>query len=129
MPGGRIRALFHLHLACKTSSNLRYFSILLAAASVGESLRAEVGDFQDAVGRAFEKRIESELGEQALKCAELVSVLTHVGVSGKFEAELKVICEIFGDGWQPPRVLSTLEDLEEAGLARRGGSLVSSCFN
>jgi hypothetical protein len=96
--------------------------ILLAAASVRERLRVEAGDFAEAVGEEFERRIRSELGQEALKCAELLSTLTHVGVSGKFEAELRVICDLFGEGRQPPKVLATLEVLVQAGLAKRGGS-------
>ncbi|MBI2998362.1 MAG: ATP-binding protein [Deltaproteobacteria bacterium] len=96
--------------------------ILLAAASVGEKLRVEAGDFAQAVGEEFERRIKSELGQDALKCAELLSILTHVGVSGKFEAELRVICDLFGEGWQSPTVLAALEVLQHAGLAKRGGS-------
>ena len=79
--------------------------------------------FEAAVGREFAKRIESALGKDSLKCAELLSPLTHVGVSGNFESELKLICEIFGDGqWDLTRVLAELGNLEKAGLARRGGS-------
>lgn len=96
--------------------------ILLAAASVGEKLRVEADDFARAVGREFEKRIGSELGRDALKSLELLSPLTHVGVSGKFESELKVICDLFGDGWQTSTVLSQLGALKQAGLAKRGGS-------
>jgi hypothetical protein len=97
--------------------------ILLAAASIGEKLRDERGDFEAAVGSEFAKRIESELGADGLKCAELLSPLTHVGISGRFEKELKLICEIFGeDKWEPRTVLAVLEDLEKAGLVRRGGS-------
>ncbi len=96
--------------------------ILLAAVSIGERLRIEGQDFTVGVGREFEKRIKSELGKDVLKCAQLLSPLTHVGISGKFESELKVICDLFGESWKAPNVLSTLRILEEAGLARRGGS-------
>jgi hypothetical protein len=97
--------------------------ILLAAASIGERLRERTDSFETAVGREFARRMESTLGKDALKCAELLSPLTHVGVSGNFLPELKSICEIFGDGqWHSARVLSELVDLEKAGLAKRGGS-------
>jgi hypothetical protein len=97
--------------------------ILLTAASVAEKLREGHGDFGAAVGREFAKRIELELGQDALSCAELLSPLTHVGVSGQFESEMKVICELFGGGrWQPGKVLAELEALEKAGLAKKGGS-------
>ena len=96
--------------------------ILLAAASVAENLRGKTSDFEDAVGREFEKRIKTALGETALKCAELLSILTHVGISGKFETEVKAVSEIFSGGWQTAEVISVLEKLEGAGVARRGGS-------
>lgn len=97
--------------------------ILLAAASVGEKLRDTGVSFEVAIGREFAKRIESKLGGAALKCAELLSPLTHLGISGYFQAELNLICKIFGDGqWDRARVLSEVEDLEKAGLAKRGGS-------
>jgi len=97
--------------------------ILLAATSIAEKLRAAPGDFEAAVGREFARRIESEIGIDALKCTELLSPLTHVGISGHFQSELNLICKIFGDGqWHAAKVLSELEDLEKAGLAKRGGS-------
>jgi hypothetical protein len=96
--------------------------VLLAAASVGDKLRLELTNFVEAVGREFEKRIQTELGPDALKCARLFSTLTHVGISGKSEAELKHICDLFGEGWKPHTALLSLADLERAGLARRGGS-------
>ncbi|MGH8549304.1 MAG: hypothetical protein ACRERU_12035, partial [Methylococcales bacterium] len=97
--------------------------ILLAAASISDKLRYESGNFETAVGREFARRIESDIGADALKCAEFLSPLTHVGISGRFENELRSICEIFGDGqWQPARVLSELEELEKSGLVKRGGS-------
>lgn len=96
--------------------------IILAASSVGSELRGEWGDFLSSVGREFEKRIQSELGNEALKCAELFSILTHVGISREFEAEIRHICDLFGSGWKPADAIRTLETLEQAGLARRGGS-------
>lgn len=97
--------------------------ILLAAASIADKLRYEAGNFETAVGGEFARRIESDLGGDALRCAELLSPLTHVGISGRFETELKSICDIFVDGqWHPAKVLSEIEDLEKAGLVKRGGS-------
>jgi len=72
--------------------------IILAAASVGSELRREWGDFLSAVGREFEKRIQSELGNEALNGAKLFSILTHVGISREFEAEIRHICNLFGGG-------------------------------
>lgn len=96
--------------------------ILLDAASAGPGLRRILGNFAEEVGNEYEKRIESELGPDALRCARLFSVMTHVGISGEYESELNLVCEAFGDGWTPHHALSALETLEKAGLARRGGS-------
>jgi len=97
--------------------------VLLAAANIAEKLRSDSGDFETAVGREFARRIKTELGDEVLKCAELLCPLTHVGVSGRFESELGSICELFGEGrWSPAIVLSELEHLTNAGLATRGGS-------
>ena len=96
--------------------------VLLAAASVGNTLRHDLTSFVDAVGHEFERRIQSELGVDALQCARLFSVLTHVGISGAVETEIRHICDLFGEGWTPHTALVSLRVLERAGLARRGGS-------
>jgi hypothetical protein len=96
--------------------------VLLAAASVGNTLRHDLTSFVDAVGHEFERRIQSEIGVDALKCARLFSVLTHVGISGTAETELKHICDLFGEDWTSHTALISLRVLERVGLARRGGS-------
>jgi len=96
--------------------------IILAAASVGSELRREAGDFVTSIGKEFEKRIQTELGNDATRCAELFSILTHVGISREFEIEIRHICDLFGNGWKPADAIRVLETLEQAGLARRGGS-------
>jgi hypothetical protein len=96
--------------------------ILLAAASFGHVIRQDMANFVEAVGREFEKQIQSMLGADALKCARLFSILTHVGISGAFEDELTYICDLFGDGWTPHQALLSFVDLERVGLGRRGGS-------
>lgn len=98
--------------------------ILLAAASMGSELRREPGDFLGSVGKEFEKRIQSEFGTDALRDAELFSILTHVGISGEFESELRHICDLFAGGRQPPDAIRALDILEQAGLAKRAGSFV-----
>lgn len=98
--------------------------ILLTAASVGPELRREPGDFLGSVGKEFEKRIQSELGTDALRDTELFSILTHVGISGEFESELRHICDLFAGGRQPSDEIRALDILEQAGLAKRAGSFV-----
>jgi len=95
---------------------------LLAAASLGSNLRRDIPSFTEEVGREFERRIKEDLNEDACKCASLISLLTHVGIAGVFESELDLICELFGDGWTTHDVLVNLEELDKAGIAKRGGS-------
>ena len=96
--------------------------VLLAAASVGNTLRHDLTSFVDAVGHEFARRLQSEHGVEALKCVRLFSVLTHVGISGTVETEIRHICDLFGEGWTPHTALASLRVLERAGIARRGGS-------
>ncbi len=96
--------------------------VLLAAAAVGSELRRGVASFTQSVGEEFARRVERELGDDALRCARLLSILEHVGISGTFAGELALICELFGEGWTTHNVLGWLDEIERAGLARRGGS-------
>ncbi|MGH7180741.1 MAG: hypothetical protein ACREJN_02050, partial [Nitrospiraceae bacterium] len=98
--------------------------IILAAASIASTLRQDHTAFSTAVGKEFERRIVQELGEAALCSARLLSVLTHVGVNGPHEAEIRTICKIFGDGQSPHDTLVHLPELEKAGLAKRAGYFV-----
>ena len=98
--------------------------IILAAASIGSSLRQDHTVFSTAVGKEFERRIVQELGEAALRSAQLFSVLTHVGTFGPHEAEIQTICKIFGDDRSAHQMLAHLPELEKAGLARRAGYFV-----
>ena len=97
---------------------------ILAAASMGNELRDNLTDFISAIGKEFEQRIKNEFGPDALKCTRLLSILTHVGISGTVESELKHITEIFGDGWQPHKALSYVSELEKTGLIKKCGLYV-----
>ncbi len=96
--------------------------ILIAAASLGSNLRPDVQSFSEGVGQEFSRRIKESLGDDALKSAGLLSLLTHVGIAGTFESELEIICQLFGNGWTSHDMLVNLDDLEKAGIAKRGGS-------
>lgn len=98
--------------------------VLLAGAMVGEGIREASGDFIGKVGSAFEKLIRKELGDEALKCVEMSSVMTHVGVSGKVKSELEDTLDIFGEGLTAHQAHQSLEKLETAGFIKRGGSYV-----
>src|SRR5262249_14191658 len=56
--------------------------ILLFAASLGDDLRRTAATFADDVGQAFRQRTARILGDSAINDLELLSILTHVGVSG-----------------------------------------------
>jgi hypothetical protein len=96
--------------------------IILAAASIGDQLRDTSLNFSCAVGKEFENRIRVELGPEALKCAQLFSLLEHIGIQGPYKSEIETICHLFGEGWTSHTALSQLHHLEAAGIAKRGGS-------
>lgn len=102
--------------------------VLLAAASIGRELRQGTRGFVASVGEEFEKRITKELGQEAIKAARLLSVLTHVGVSGEYETEFEHICRILGDRWDVASATRALQGLEQAGIVRRKGSFVEVSF-
>jgi hypothetical protein len=98
--------------------------VLLAAASVGADLRSTQADFSEAVGREFELRLRNELGENALHYARLFSIMTHVGITGRYEAELESLCRNLDNGASVRQAIEVLPDLESAGLTKRTGSFV-----
>ena len=96
--------------------------ILLVAASLGTEIRRTAASFFDDVASAFDKEIRRKLGDNAIKILQLLSLLTHVGISRKAFAEIERLCTLFGDGLHPNAVLNALPRLEKAGLIRIGGS-------
>lgn len=98
--------------------------VLLVAASAGNDIRPGRASFPEKLGYQFEEWIKKELGSDALKCARLLSALTHVGIAGKYENELRHICDLFGEGWTLNSILLSLDQLERAGLVKCGGSFV-----
>jgi hypothetical protein len=95
--------------------------VLLLAASVGE-LRRSAASFVDDVAQAFERKVVRVLGEQALQILRILSLLTHVGVTGPPARELELICRVYGDGLGPNAVLRALTKLADAGVVRVGGA-------
>jgi hypothetical protein len=98
--------------------------ILLLAASLGAELRNTAGSLFNKVGMAFERKIQSRLGDQALKTLCLLSLMTHVGLKGSARHEIEVICTQFGDGQLVNTVLNDVERLLKAGVLRAAGSYV-----
>ncbi len=98
--------------------------VILAAASIANTLRQSHTAFTTAVGREFERRLRQELGPAALQSACLFSLLTHVGIAGPHDSEIQTICEIFGDGQSPHDTIAHLPELEKSGLVKRIGYFV-----
>ena len=99
-------------------------SILLAAARASESLKKRTESFIDTVGRDLEARIKTTLGEDSLSALRLLSILTHVGISGNFEAEVVLICSVLGEGFNLNKIKNEIPKLEREGLISRGGAFV-----
>ncbi|OGS05793.1 MAG: hypothetical protein A3G41_06840 [Elusimicrobia bacterium RIFCSPLOWO2_12_FULL_59_9] len=102
--------------------------VILAAASVGEDLRADAADFGRRVGEEFARRVETQFGERGLQAASLASILSQVGVTGNVEVEAQLICELFGDGMTVPDFTKEAMRLCEAGVLRRRGSYVEAAI-
>jgi hypothetical protein len=98
--------------------------ILLFAASLGADLRRTATTFAEDVGKAFRQRTARVLGDTAIIDLELLSVLTHVGVSGQAAVELQVICDLLGEGRIPHTLLGALPRFIDAGVLRQGGQYV-----
>jgi len=95
--------------------------IILVAASIASTLRQDHTAFSTAVGKKFEHRIAQELGETALQVARLLSMLSHVGITGPHDTEIQTICKIFDYRQTPHEILTLVSELEKAGLAKRAG--------
>ncbi|MBI4249588.1 MAG: hypothetical protein HY611_08800 [Elusimicrobia bacterium] len=102
--------------------------VILAAAAVGEGLRADAADFGTRVGEEFAQRVETQFGSQGLQAARLASILSQVGVTNKVEVEAQLICELFGDGMTVPDFTKEAMRLIEAGVLRRRGSYVEAAI-
>lgn len=99
-------------------------SILLAAANVATSLKEKPGDFIEKVGRQFENRVKKSFGGQGLLVLKLLSILTHVGISGDHKEEINVIHDLFGEGISKDEARKEIKILEQSGLINRKGSFV-----
>ena len=93
--------------------------VAIAAAHVAADLHDRHADFAAAVGAEAARRIEADLGSRILSSARVLSLLTHVGISGDHADEFRQLCDVFGD------VRGDLEVLVEAGIVIRGGSFVT----
>ena len=98
--------------------------ILLFAASLGPDLRRTAATFTEDVGRAFEHKVARVLGEATIFLLQLLSLLTHVGVSGQPAKELELVCRLFGDDATPHAILELLHRFIDAGVVRSGGQYV-----
>jgi hypothetical protein len=88
--------------------------VLLAAASLRGELRDKVKDFYSEVGRQFSRRLENELGAQAVAATQAVSLL-----AGLTEQDLEIVCNVMN--LRVAEVRAQFPDLERSGwLFRRG---------
>lgn len=98
--------------------------IILMAANLGDELRNKTSNFVSDISSAFEKKIKMELGGESLDVLKLLSILTHVGVKGKAQKEIELICKVFGDGINKTKVLNYITSLKNSGVLRETGSYV-----
>jgi hypothetical protein len=98
--------------------------ILLSAAELGPQLRDKSGDLQAKLAEAYRKRIETELGLDAVRALRLVSSLQWAKVTGE-NPDLPVLIKTVGAGQNVPQVSDNLKRLEKLGYVRRRGDHVS----
>lgn len=97
---------------------------LLLAAKASDKLKQDPVTFAQQIGRRFEDELQTRLGDEALKVARLLSVLSHVRVDGDERRELETLCQLFGDGVSSQGILDQLQPLESSGFLRRVGAFV-----
>jgi hypothetical protein len=95
--------------------------ILLAAARAGTELRRTTAEFADDVARAFTRRARAELGEQALDALEVLSLMTHVGISAEAGKELTLVSKLFGGDLGEKAIVKLLSRLQESGVLKVAG--------
>ncbi|QIN78289.1 hypothetical protein GBA65_06930 [Rubrobacter marinus] len=97
--------------------------ILLAAAEAGPDLQSGgAASLAQQVARSFEGRVRRDLGEDALRALEVLSVLSLTGVRGDARAEIAAVVAALGDGPSVNAVLRELDRLEDASLVRMRGN-------
>jgi hypothetical protein len=95
--------------------------ILLAAAKAGPELRRTTAEFSEDVARAFSRRVRRELAEKAIDALEVLSVMTHVGVTGHAGKELRLVSRIFGGSLDEQTLVKLLPRLQESGVLKLTG--------
>ncbi|MBI4576025.1 MAG: hypothetical protein HY722_07155 [Planctomycetes bacterium] len=107
---------------CRKSGGIP--GVVITAATVGEALREGAADFEAQVGKEFARRIEAQFGGQALASVRVVSLLTQLGVAGKYSDEARCACDRFGGGMTITEFLRQAKQLSEEGVLRRRGSFL-----
>jgi hypothetical protein len=95
--------------------------ILLAAAKAGRELRRTTAEFSEDVARAFSSRVRAELGEQAIDALEVLSVMTHVGVSAQAGKEVMLLSKLFGGSLEVHALMKLVPKLRESGVLKLTG--------
>lgn len=70
--------------------------ILLLAANLGEELRDRRHDFIETISQAFERKVRTRYGEDCLEVLRRLSLLSQVGVRNNAQAEIDLVCDVFG---------------------------------
>jgi hypothetical protein len=95
--------------------------ILLAAAKAGTELRRTTAEFAQDVARAFTRRVRGVLGEKALDALEVLSLMTHVGISTQAGKELTLVSKLFGGDVDEKAIVKLLPRLQESGVLKVTG--------
>ncbi len=96
--------------------------ILIAAASVGNELREQPGDFTNKVASAIEAKARARLSNEQFLALKLFSSLSFVGVENDPQVEIQIICQNFSADTNS--VLNAIKPLCATGFLRRIGSYV-----
>lgn len=99
--------------------------ILLSAAELGPRLRDKSGDLQTKLAKAYRKRIEKELGSDAMRAIRLISPLQWAKVTGD-KPDLPALLKTIGTNQNRAHVIECLKQLEKLGYVRWRGDHVSA---
>lgn len=98
--------------------------ILLSAAELGQSLRDKSGDLKKRLSEIYRRRIEKDLGPDAMGVLQVLTPLHWVTVSGE-NPDLPELISAIGGGMSAIKVQTHLEPLREMGYLRHRGDYVS----
>ncbi len=95
--------------------------LILEAVALGPKIKEEPGSMADKIGKQYEIKTRNEFGDDAVEVLKLLSLLRYVGIEGEL-LEIKLICELFGDGITLNSVLNKIDELKETRMLAIRGS-------